>query len=876
LIEVEDLMYSRIATRRRSASIHTLVIGCAAGLLMSALSAQMLPNAVAGLQPVKQADRVPANPDFGPLTSLSEKLPLWVKTENQSAEQRIDLGTTIHISVVLSRDTATETAFEQLLADQQNSSSPLYHQWLTPQQVGVVYGPTANDLAAVSSWLTSQGLKVDSIAPSALMIRASGTIATVGNAFHTSFGMFGAGSTSRLSAMSEPLIPVALSAVIHSVHGLTAAHHEPQSRSTLRQLPAGTHPEADLGNNAYAILPNDFAVIYDIAGVYSSGNKGATIGSKAQHVAILGKSRVEATDITNYETLAGLPSVQPTVVLAGTDPGVATGANVGFASEATLDVDRVIGTAPGVQADLVISADTANEDGIDIAMAYNIDTLRDPIMTISFGSCEAQNGAAETDFLNAQFQVAASEGISTFVSADDSGVAGCDTPFSAVTAAETPQVASINALCSSSYVTCVGGTEFNDTVDPSLYWSATNSNAGYESALSYIPEGAWNESAVLNSTDNQTVYQVAAGGGGVSVYIAKPSWQSGTGVPADGFRDVPDVSFTAADHDGYLGCFAAGGGSCVATQTGTAITVFSGTSAAAPGMAGIAALLNTKLGVAQGNINPMLYQLAASDPAVFHDVTVASSGVTGCTSATPSMCNNSTPGVSSPTGGLAGYVVTAGYDQATGLGSLDVGNLLAAATGGGATNNGVGSFTLAANPSALSVTPVANTTTTSTWTLTAQSVGGFAGSIALSCGLTPATSEPPACSITPGSIMLTADGTATATISLTSAGPVNNCLTTTASARPRWTEGASGVALAGLLLLVLPVRKRRMLRGLALVCLLGVGLGSMSGCGGTGTTVICSDVISAGTTAGTYTVTVTGSSGGLTETAPVTFTVTVN
>ena len=149
------------------------------------------------------------------------------------------------------------------------------------------------------------------------------------------------------------------------------------------------------------------------------------------------------------------------------------------------------------------------------------------------------------------------------------------------------------------------------------------------------------------------MYQVAAGGGGVSAFIAKPGWQKGVGVPGDGFRDVPDVSFTAADHDGYLGCFAAGGGSCVSTSSGTEITVFSGTSAAAPGMAGIAALLNTRMGGAQGNLNSMLYRLAASTPTVFHDVTVGTSGVAGC-AATPSMCNNSTPGESSLTGGWRG------------------------------------------------------------------------------------------------------------------------------------------------------------------------------------------------------------------------------
>ena len=495
---------------------------------------------------------------------------------------------------------------------------------------------------------------MESTSPNGLIIRASGSEAAVGGAFHTSFGMFTDKGRQRLSAISEPSIPSALSPVIRSVQGLTQAQYEPQSKFSVRTWPtAGIKPQVDLGPGSYAVLPNDFSVIYDIASIYAAGNKGATIGAKAQHIAIIGKSRIVASDITNYEALAGLPSVQPNVVLAGADPGVATGSNVGFASEATLDVDRVVGTAPGAQPDLVISADTSTDDGVDIGIAYNIDTLRDPIMTISFGSCEAQNGSAETDYLNSQFETAASEGISTFVSADDSGVAGCDTPFAAVTLAETPQIASINVLCSSSYVTCVGGTELNDEVNHSLYWASSNANAGYQSALSYIPEGAWNESSTVNN-GGALLYQVAAGGGGVSAYIAKPSWQSGLGVPADGFRDVPDVSFTAADHDGYLGCFAAGGGSCVSSSSGTEITVFSGTSAAAPGMAGIAALLNTKLGAAQGNLNPMLYRLAASTPAAFHDVTVATSGVAGCSAATPSMCDNSTPGESSLTGGLAG------------------------------------------------------------------------------------------------------------------------------------------------------------------------------------------------------------------------------
>jgi pseudomonalisin len=860
-------MHSCFSILQRCSLLCAFLLGI---LVVPGMSAQSGPGTMAALQPTQQADRVHRDADFSTLAPLTQRLPGWAKVG--SSAQATDLGATIEVSVLLSREASAQAAFDQMLANQENPNSAFYHKWLTAEQVGALYGPTANDLSAVTSWLASQGLKVDSVSPNGLIVRASGSMAAVGGAFHTSFGMFDLDGRQRLSATTAPLIPAALGTIIRSVHGLTQTQYQPQSRSLLRRLPAGMKPQVDLGSGLYAVLPNDFSVIYDIASVYAGGNQGAKIGTKAQRIAIIGKSRIVASDISNYENLAGLPSEQPTVVLAGTDPGIATGSNVGYASEATLDVDRVIGTAPGAQADLLISADTNTNDGVDIAIAYNINTLRDPVMSISFGSCEAQNGSAETDYLNSQFETAASEGISTFVSSDDSGVAGCDTPFSPVTAAETPQVASINVLCSSGYVTCVGGTEFNDEVTPSLYWASSNANNGYESALSYIPEGAWNESSTVNSS-GATVYQVAAGGGGVSSYIAKPSWQTGAGVLADGFRDVPDVSFTAADHDGYLGCFAAGGGSCVSSPSGTQITVFSGTSAAAPGMAGIAALLNTQMGEAQGNINPLLYRLAGSTPGAFHDVTLASSGASGCVAASPSMCNNSTPGVGTLTGGLAGYLVGVGYDRATGLGSLDVGNFLAAASGGSVGGGGTtGSFTLTASPAMVSVTPVANTTTTSTWALTGQSMSGFAGTVVLSCSVTPVTAQPPTCAVSPVTLNLAEGGTGTATISVTSAGPYNNCLTNSAA---NGTKSLGGAALAGLLVLLIPVRRRKLLRGVVLVGVLGLGLGLLSGCAA-GVTVVCSNVESAGTTAGTYTVTVTGTSGTLSETSPVTVNVTVN
>ena len=85
----------------------------------------------------------------------------------------------------------------------------------------------------------------------------------------------------------------------------------------------------------------------------------------------------------------------------------------------------------------------------------------------------------------------------------------------------------------------MGGTQFNDTTNSSLYWSPGNSGrvgstrTGF--ALSYIPEVVWNQSGTAGGSG------LWASGGGPSMIYSKPAWQSAPGVPADGWRDVPDV-----------------------------------------------------------------------------------------------------------------------------------------------------------------------------------------------------------------------------------------------------------------------------------------------------------------------------------------------
>lgn len=623
-------------------------------------------------QSVLPKSRIPANADLGPKTRLTGHLPRWV---TPAADAGVSPeATPVRITLVLSRSVEQETAFTQLLVDQQNPSSPRYHQWLTPSQIGQQFGPTMDDVNAVTGWLTQQQLHVVSVSPSRVFVEVTGTAGTVGAALNTSFHNFLLDGQTRLAAASEPSLPSALAVAVSGIDGLAEIPLKP-FHSLMAAEPrgesSGVHPMGSGSNNTvHYVYPGDFAKIYDVTTI--SGGVYAGTGVK---VAIIGRSQITTSDITQLETIAGLPTkAQNTILVPGSaDPGLV----VGDEDESTLDVGRVLTVSPGAQADLVIAANSSTSGGITAAIQYNVQTLVDPVMTISYGACETAAGLSNVNYFDALFKQGAAEGISTFVSSGDSSAAGCTT--SGATPTGTERVG-INYLCSSSYVTCVGGTQFNDASSYSTYWSATNS-ATFTSALGYIPEGAWNEPSYqkTSSGTTTTAYQVLGTGGGPSIYLAKPSWQIGTGVPSDGARDTPDISFTSAGHDPYFACLAYKG-SAYNCATGGG-TLFYGTSAASPDMAAVAAILVQRTGKSQGNLNPVLYSLAASTPTAFHDATPVSSGVgASCSVSVASMCNNSLPGPSSLSG-VAGYPLQVGYDESTGLGSLDVTNFITALAG---------------------------------------------------------------------------------------------------------------------------------------------------------------------------------------------------
>jgi subtilase family serine protease len=653
--------------RRHNVSGATRSSFLAAWVLL--LIASMIPLAHA-----QSTNLVLAPVDPGNRSALKGHHPAWASAQNDAGAVPADLALE-RLTIVLNRPPQVEAAFKQFIADQQNPQSPNYHHWLTPVEIGKRFGVSAHDLDAVTGWLQTQGLTVDDISNSRVRVTFSGPAANVANAFGGQLHYFQVGEEKRISLTGAPQIPVALSGLVRAISGLSTVKTQPQHRVKTAKVPVKESslrslPELTLSDGSHAIAPADFATIYNL----NSGFNGT-----GQTIAIIGRSGVCAADITNFATLSGVTINGPTVIvppLGVTPPTpLCTGNASGDQGEATLDVTRSGSIAQGAHIDLVISADTQTVDGILTSASYAVDTNPVPahVMSISFGLCEAAAPSEATTYDNL-FQQAVAEGISVMVSSGDSGVAGCDPAFNPPPAGAS--LAAPNLICSSGFGTCVGGTEFNDTANPGQYWNTGNTTT-LGSALSYIPEGAWNE-----PFDRSNALQVAGTGGGVSLVIAQPTWQKGPGVPSPGTgRYTPDLSFSASGHDAYFACLAAGGGSCVVSGGSFGFVEFSGTSASAPDMAGVAAILNqSRGGTAQGHLNPTLYKLGEEQVTlnVFNDVTVATSGVTNCDVNTASTCNNTVASSTGLSGGTVGFLVNPGYDEATGLGSINIGNLLSA------------------------------------------------------------------------------------------------------------------------------------------------------------------------------------------------------
>jgi uncharacterized protein (TIGR03437 family) len=527
-----------------------------------------------------------------------------------------------YITLTLAPSASQQADLQKLLVEQQTPGSPNYHHWLTPEEYGQRFGVSDSDIGKITQWLQQQGLNVVSVARGKSWIAASGTAAQVEAAFQTEIHSYRVDGQTQFANASEPSVPAAFGSVVKSIRGLNDFRMKPRMhRAAFQPDSSKPHYATNQGN---FIAPGDFATIYDVTPLYNEG-----INGTGQKIALAGQIEVNLSDIQQFRSMFDLPANDPQMLLVPGSSNPGSNPTSGDLAESDLDLEWSGSVARNATIIFVYSTDVMT------SVQYAIDQDLAPVVSISYGDCELETPPSEAFAFEQWGEQANAQGMTWFAASGDDGAADCADSQNPGLAVDLPG--------SVPEVTSSGGTQFVEGTG--TYWGLTN-NANGGSALSYIPETTWN-----TSVEDQ---EPSASGGGASVLFTKPSWQTAPGVPADNARDVPDISLnTSDDNDAYV------------VYTSGSLQAYGGTSFAAPTFAGMTALLNQKLGSGGvGNINPHLYSLAKSgwESGMFHDITTGNNIVTvpcgqrdfGCT-ATP-----------------VGYYAGVGYDQTTGLGSLDM------------------------------------------------------------------------------------------------------------------------------------------------------------------------------------------------------------
>jgi subtilase family serine protease len=774
--------------------------------------------------------------------------------------------------LVLKRSPAQEAALEKLLAEQQDRTSPNFHKWLTPEQFGQEFGPSDTDIETITEWLETRGFQVTNVAKGRDVIEFSGTAGQVQAAFHTEIHRYFVNGENHWANASDPQIPSALAPAVAGVATLHDFLKKPQSHnfgiftksratgdvSPLR--PALTFPgNCGLnGTTCYALGPYDFAQIYN---VLPEWNAGSSIDGSGQHIGIVGRSDIALADVQNFRSLFGLPAKAPNIIVNGPDPGL--GAANGDEGESDLDVQWAGGVARNATIDFVTSKSAAT-DGVDLSAEYIVDNNLDPILSYSYGLCEAQMGSSDLMFHNDLWEKAQAEGITVIVATGDTGATLCENPSNMVTTEQPATTGlAVNGVAATPYDVAVGGTDFDDFNNWAPYWSSNNNSTTEQSAIQYIPEMAYNDSctnAVLgqdgfsaNAEANcNNVTQLAGfiapfgGGGGASTVYTKPTWQTGPGVPSDGARDLPDLSMYAGDGtmvgSFYVVCEADAGGSCVVSNGSTSFSAVGGTSASTQVFGGVMALVEQKANGRQGLPNANFYALAAAQPTAscnssapplaictFNDVTVGTIAMP-CVTGSPNCVTNTNGDANGIT---SGFNTGVGYDEATGLGSVNVANLVNA-TGWTQNNGPLPDYTLSSTSPSVTVNSQGGTGTLS---LTLTAVNGYTGTFNLSPTMCSALPAETTCSFSTNSVTINAQNptaTFTATFQTTAPSmlaPFNRL------APPAWSPKILASVLPFLLaiaMLVWRLRNNRRMWTLAMAAALFVALVPVVSCGGGG------------------------------------------
>jgi subtilase family serine protease len=778
------------------------------------------------------ADRISGGITGGPAVTLRGNIHHLAlpQFDQGSVDPAMQLGT---ITLVTVPTPAQQQALKQLLAQQQNRKSPLYHKWLTPEQYADRFGLSKNDIQQLAAWLQGQGFTMVHTARGRNWVSFTGTAAQIENALGTEIHHYNVKGQMHYANATAPKIPQALAGIVAGFRGLNDFRPRPMNQKR-------TRPYWYSSTQGDFIAPGDFATIYDINALYTGG-----IDGTGQKIAVMGQTDIYLADLNDFRAGFGLSSLTCTTnattgvitacsdphfeyVLDGSDPGLSTNGDI---LESDLDLEWSGAVASGAQIIFVNSTDTFT------SFYYAIDNDLAPVISLSYGACEfddnfilSATGSGEPLSNEAELQKANAEGITFVNSSGDSGAAECDSASTVTNTNLATNGLAVSYPASSPEVTGVGGTGVTLAAwDSSTYWGTTNGTSG-GSALSYMPEQVWNDALEIsqycasNSTNlfctqggstkvtgwvpitseatAQTDIGLSAGGGGSSDCSAQnasfsacvsgfpqPSWQTVT-ISGQTTRMSPDISFLASPNfPGYVICTpqselssssTSTQSSCVSgisTAVDTYLSIIGGTSASAPVFAGIVALMNQYTSSAgQGNINPTLYQLAATAPNAFHDITSGDNNAY-CEAGTPTGQLSS---LLCPTSGVIGYSASTGFDMASGLGSVDVDNFAVA---------------LASPPDFTASTP---TTTLSVFdgqsgsaTITVVPINNFTGSVSFSCsGVSGVT-----CSFSPSSVAPPGTTQTTATISAASgAGSGTLVITATTGVLSQVSHQAASIA----------------------------------------------------------------------------------
>jgi subtilase family serine protease len=708
----------RFSTRLSTPTLLTLIASIA---LFSTFSVAAAP------------DRISNAISPGQFTKLQAGVPM--KAQPKYDEGRIDPSTKLSYVTLLTVPTsAQQRAMRKLLADQQNPKSASYHKWLTSEEYADQFGLSPNDVSKITTWLKSQGFTVLSVARGRNWVTFSGNAAQIESALHTELHKYRVGDEMHFANSKVPSVPTALAGIVSGFRGLNDFRMKPlgagKPQSRLH------HDYYDANFNTNFIAPGDISTIYDLSPLYTAG-----IDGTGQTLAVAGQTDIYLADITNFRNGFNLPAISGCTVdgngiltacnttnlqyvLLGTDPGAPSPGDLG---ETDLDLEWSGAVAKNAQI-IYVNGQTAN--GVGDAFYYAIDQGLAPVISLSYGICElgeAQNGQFGAD--ETELQKANSKGITFLNSSGDVGAAGCDHFTNPDT--DPPNLAiyglQVSYPASSPEVTGVGGSAlpYSDQVG-APFWTTTNGSDG-NSALSYIPEQAWNDTfefsafcaanltnpfctgeGITDAASAQAALGIGAGGGGTSNCInvngsdactggfPRPSWQTVT-IPGTTTRLVPDISLLATPNfPGYIFCTPlselGGSGSTSSCANGiqdaidTNESLIGGTSVSTPVFAGMVVLLNQYLAGSPspglGNINPTLYTLAASSPSAFHPV-LTGNNIIYCAPGTPSFEPVS---LQCPNSGNLGFVATTfdatnNYNPVTGLGSIDLNNLAIAWAG---------------------------------------------------------------------------------------------------------------------------------------------------------------------------------------------------